>query len=47
MESQPLSFGIVNGLPGDIVGAARFLAGPSSGFTTGQRIVVDGGAYRL
>jgi NAD(P)-dependent dehydrogenase (short-subunit alcohol dehydrogenase family) len=32
-------------LPGDIVGAVRFLAGPSSGFITGQTVVVDGGAY--
>jgi NAD(P)-dependent dehydrogenase (short-subunit alcohol dehydrogenase family) len=31
--------------PGDIVGAVRFLAGPLSGFMTGQTIVVDGGAY--
>jgi NAD(P)-dependent dehydrogenase (short-subunit alcohol dehydrogenase family) len=32
-------------VPGDIVGAVRFLAGPQSGFMTGQTIVVDGGAY--
>jgi NAD(P)-dependent dehydrogenase (short-subunit alcohol dehydrogenase family) len=32
-------------VPGDIVGAVRFLAGPMSGFLTGQTIVVDGGAY--
>jgi len=32
-------------VPGDVVGAVRFLAGPSSGFMTGQTIVVDGGAY--
>jgi NAD(P)-dependent dehydrogenase (short-subunit alcohol dehydrogenase family) len=32
-------------VPGDIVGAVRFLAGPMSGFMTGQTIVVDGGAY--
>ena len=32
-------------VPGDVVGAVRFLAGPSSGFITGQTIVVDGGAY--
>jgi NAD(P)-dependent dehydrogenase (short-subunit alcohol dehydrogenase family) len=32
-------------VPGDIVGAVRFLAGPHSGFMTGQTIVVDGGAY--
>lgn len=29
--------------PEDIVGAALFLAGPSSSFVTGQTIVVDGG----
>lgn len=29
--------------PDDIVGAALFLAGPQSGFITGQTIVVDGG----
>jgi NAD(P)-dependent dehydrogenase (short-subunit alcohol dehydrogenase family) len=32
-------------VPNDIVGAVRFLAGPLSGFMTGQTIVVDGGAY--
>lgn len=32
-------------VPADIVGAVRFLAGPSAGFITGQTIVVDGGAY--
>jgi NAD(P)-dependent dehydrogenase (short-subunit alcohol dehydrogenase family) len=32
-------------VPGDITGAVRFLAGPLSGFMTGQTIVVDGGAY--
>jgi NAD(P)-dependent dehydrogenase (short-subunit alcohol dehydrogenase family) len=32
-------------VPDDIVGAVRFLAGPPSGFMTGQTIVVDGGAY--
>jgi NAD(P)-dependent dehydrogenase (short-subunit alcohol dehydrogenase family) len=31
--------------PDDIVGAVRFLAGPESGFITGQTVVVDGGAY--
>ena len=31
--------------PVDIVGAVRFLAGPSAGFITGQTLVVDGGAY--
>jgi NAD(P)-dependent dehydrogenase (short-subunit alcohol dehydrogenase family) len=29
--------------PDDIVGAALFLAGPDSGFITGQTLVVDGG----
>jgi len=32
-------------LPQDVVGAVRFLAGPWSGFITGQTLVVDGGAY--
>ncbi len=32
-------------VPGDITGAVRFLAGPLSGFMTGQTLVVDGGAY--
>jgi NAD(P)-dependent dehydrogenase (short-subunit alcohol dehydrogenase family) len=32
-------------VPGDIVGAVKFLAGPGSAFITGQTIVVDGGAY--
>ncbi|UCF85873.1 MAG: SDR family oxidoreductase, partial [Desulfobacteraceae bacterium] len=31
--------------PADLVGAAKFLAGPDSSFITGQTIVVDGGAY--
>jgi NAD(P)-dependent dehydrogenase (short-subunit alcohol dehydrogenase family) len=31
--------------PADVVGAVRFLCGPSSGFVTGQTLVVDGGAY--
>ena len=31
--------------PGDIVGAACFLAGPDAAFITGQTLVVDGGAY--
>ena len=31
--------------PGDIVGAACFLAGPDAAFLTGQTLVVDGGAY--
>jgi NAD(P)-dependent dehydrogenase (short-subunit alcohol dehydrogenase family) len=29
--------------PSDIVGTALFLAGPGSGFMTGQTLVVDGG----
>ncbi|MCU1475873.1 MAG: family oxidoreductase [Subtercola sp.] len=32
-------------VPSDVVGAVRFLAGPQSGFMTGQTVVVDGGAY--
>lgn len=32
-----------NGLPEDLVGAAIFLCGPSSGYITGQTIFVDGG----
>jgi len=32
-------------VPVDVVGAVRFLAGPSSSFMTGQTLVVDGGAY--
>jgi NAD(P)-dependent dehydrogenase (short-subunit alcohol dehydrogenase family) len=32
-------------LPGDLVGAVRFLAGPQACFITGQTLVVDGGAY--
>lgn len=31
------------GLPGDVVGAVLFLAGPAAGFVTGETIVVDGG----
>lgn len=31
--------------PADIVGAARFFAGPDSAFITGQTMVVDGGTY--
>lgn len=31
--------------PADLVGAAKFLAGPDSSFITGQTLVVDGGAY--
>ncbi|MDI9977278.1 SDR family oxidoreductase [Rhodococcus sp. IEGM 1307] len=29
--------------PGDLVGAVMWLAGPSSGFVTGQTLIVDGG----
>lgn len=32
-------------VPDDLVGAVLFFAGPSSGFVTGQTLVVDGGAY--
>jgi len=32
-----------NGLPADFAGAAVFLAGPASGYVTGQMICVDGG----
>jgi len=32
-------------LPGDVVGAVAFFAGPGSSFITGQTLVVDGGAY--
>lgn len=32
-------------LPGDVVGAVGFFAGPHSAFITGQTLVVDGGAY--
>jgi len=31
--------------PADLVGAAKFFAGPESSFITGQTLVVDGGAY--
>jgi NAD(P)-dependent dehydrogenase (short-subunit alcohol dehydrogenase family) len=31
--------------PEDVVGAAVYLAGPSSSFVTGQTIVIDGGQY--
>ena len=31
--------------PEDVVGAVVYLAGPSSGFVTGQTIVIDGGQY--
>ena len=31
------------GLPGDVVGAVLFLAGPDGAFITGQTLVVDGG----
>lgn len=33
--------------PDDIVGAVQFLAGPDSGFVTGQTLVVDGGRQFL
>ena len=33
------------GTPGDITGAALFLASPESDFITGQTVVVDGGRY--
>jgi NAD(P)-dependent dehydrogenase (short-subunit alcohol dehydrogenase family) len=29
--------------PDDLVGAVLWLAGPSSGFVTGQVVIVDGG----
>ncbi|ERK69332.1 SDR family NAD(P)-dependent oxidoreductase [Leifsonia aquatica] len=32
-----------NGIPEDFAGAAVFLAGPASGYVTGQSIAVDGG----
>lgn len=32
-------------VPEDIVGAVVFLCGPSSGFVTGQTMVIDGGQY--
>lgn len=32
-------------VPGDVVGAVGFFAGPHSAFITGQTLVVDGGAY--
>ena len=32
-------------LPGDLVGAIAFFAGPDAAFITGQTLVVDGGAY--
>ena len=31
--------------PDDLVGAAKFFAGPDSSFITGQTMMVDGGAY--
>ncbi|MBT8766095.1 SDR family NAD(P)-dependent oxidoreductase [Metapseudomonas boanensis] len=31
------------GKPGDIAGAVRYLAGPESGWTTGQSLAIDGG----
>jgi NAD(P)-dependent dehydrogenase (short-subunit alcohol dehydrogenase family) len=30
-------------VPEDLVGAVLWLAGPSSGFVTGQTVIVDGG----
>ncbi len=32
-------------LPGDLVGAVCFFAGPDAAFITGQTLVVDGGSY--
>jgi len=32
-------------VPGDLVGAVVFFAGPGASFITGQTLVVDGGAY--
>jgi 3-oxoacyl-[acyl-carrier protein] reductase len=32
-------------LPGDLVGAVRFMVGPESDFVTGQTLVVDGGSH--
>jgi NAD(P)-dependent dehydrogenase (short-subunit alcohol dehydrogenase family) len=32
-------------VPNDLVGAARFFAGPDAAFITGQTLVVDGGTY--
>ena len=34
-------------MPQDVVGAVRFLAGPSSDFVTGQTLVVDGGVLMV
>ncbi|MBI4544349.1 MAG: SDR family oxidoreductase, partial [Gemmatimonadetes bacterium] len=33
------------GLPEDVAGAVRFLAGPGAAYITGQVIVVDGGMF--
>jgi NAD(P)-dependent dehydrogenase (short-subunit alcohol dehydrogenase family) len=49
MFADAASYGVDRGAlrracqPEDIVGAALFLAGPGSGFMTGQTLVVDGG----
>ena len=32
-------------VPEDVVGAVVFFCGPSSGFVTGQTMVIDGGQY--
>jgi NAD(P)-dependent dehydrogenase (short-subunit alcohol dehydrogenase family) len=32
-------------VPGDVVGPVLFLAGPESGFVTGQTLIADGGAH--
>lgn len=40
MDNQPLK---QRGEPSDIAGAALFLAGPDSGFVSGESIIVDGG----
>lgn len=34
-----------SGVPGDIAGAIRYLAGPESGWATGTHITVDGGGH--
>ncbi len=40
-ELQPLTGDF--GLPTDVAGAVRYLAGPESGFVTGVVLPVDGG----